>query len=135
VVGFVRIQGNLEYYSRYVNSGVTAANIPYTPGEKRADKSKYIEGLIAYASKLGKDDDEAKSMAFAIARKHSKEGMSTKSSRSYSSTGQRQNFLEVAFADILSTLDESIIQISSIELESEIEKVIFKENETVIINI
>ena len=133
VIGFIRITGNLEFYSKFVNSGVTAANIPYTAPSGRGGKSKYIEGLIKYAKARGMENP--KSAAFAIAAKHKKEGMSTKGSRSYSSTGQRQNFLEVAFADILSTLDDSIIEISAIELETEIDKVIFKENETIIINI
>jgi exonuclease V gamma subunit len=78
------------------NSGVTAARIPYTPNSGRPP-SKYISGLIDYVKRrMRKSDKEAKGIAFAIASKHKKEGMPTKASARYSSTGKRTGFIEQA---------------------------------------
>ena len=46
--------------------------------------------------KFGASDKESKSIAFAIASKHKKEGMPTKASAKYSSTGKRTGFIETA---------------------------------------
>jgi exonuclease V gamma subunit len=78
------------------NSGVTAARIPYTPNSGRPP-SKYISGLIDYVQRrMGKSEKEAKSIAFAIASKHKKEGMPTKTSARFSKTGKRTGFIEQA---------------------------------------
>jgi hypothetical protein len=78
------------------NTGVTAARIPYTPGSGRKT-SKYIDGLINYVKlRMGKSDKEAKGIAFAIASRHKKEGMPTKASAKFSSTGKRTGFIDEA---------------------------------------
>lgn len=90
------IQGYVVDYMANINAGVTAANIPYSPGSG-ARSSKYIAGLIDYVKRrMGKSDREAKSIAFAIASKHKREGMPSKASARFSSTGKRTGFIEAA---------------------------------------
>jgi hypothetical protein len=95
-IATIVIEGYVPDYMAINNSGVTAARIPYTPNSGRPP-SKYISGLIDYVKRrMGKSDKEAKSIAFAIASKHKKEGMPTKASSRYSSTGKRTGFIEQA---------------------------------------
>ena len=90
------IEGFVPDYMAINNSGVTAARIPYTPNSGRPP-SKYISGLIDYVQRrMGKSEKEAKSIAFAIASKHKKEGMPTKTSARFSKTGKRTGFIEQA---------------------------------------
>jgi len=90
------IEGLVPDYMAINNSGVTAARIPYTPNSGRPP-SKYISGLIDYVKRrMGKSDKEAKGIAFAIASKHKKEGMPTKGSVRFSTTGKRTGFIEQA---------------------------------------
>jgi hypothetical protein len=90
------IEGLVPDYMAINNSGVTAARIPYTPNSGRPP-SKYISGLIDYVKRrMGKSDKEAMSIAFAIASKHKKEGMPTKGSVRFSTTGKRTGFIEQA---------------------------------------
>lgn len=84
----VRIEIEAERYARFVNRGVPASRIPF--GGRRARRSKYIEGLKRFARlRFGVTQAEALRIAFAIARKHKKEGMPTKNSRRFSKTGKR----------------------------------------------
>lgn len=90
------IEGLIPDYMAINNSGVMAERIPYYPGSGNKT-SKYINGLMRYAKqKFGASDKESKSIAFAIASKHKKEGMPTKASAKYSSTGKRTGFIETA---------------------------------------
>lgn len=94
------IEGFSVGYARYVNRGTPAEKVPYQRGSG-AGKSKYIQGLIRYVeNRMGLQDKEAVSVAFAIANKHKKEGMPTDASRQYSQTGQRTNFLDSAFEEL-----------------------------------
>ena len=120
-IGFVRITGELEYYARFVNTGVPASKIPYSPPSGRGGTSKYIEGLIAYATARGMDNP--KSAAFAIANKHLKEGMPTSGSKKYSSTGNRTNFVEDAFKEILPELNQLVFKETSNELNKDLTKI------------
>jgi hypothetical protein len=96
----VVIQGYVLDYMATINTGVTASRIPYSRGSG-ARSSQYIQGLTNYVKRrMGKSDKEAKSIAFAIASKHKKEGMPTKSSRRFSKTGKRTGFIEQALTDI-----------------------------------
>jgi len=95
-VNELQITGLVLDYMAINNQGVTADRIPYYPGSGRKT-SKYIDGLIEYAKKrMGESDKEAKSIAFAIASKHKKEGMPTRASARFSSTGRRTGFIEIA---------------------------------------
>lgn len=90
------IEGLIPDYMAYNNSGVKAERIPYYPGSGNKT-SKYIDGLMRYAKqRFGASDKESKSIAFAIASKHKKEGMPTKASAKHSSTGKRTGFIETA---------------------------------------
>ena len=91
-----------------LNEGVSPQRIPYSPGSGRG-QSKYINGLIEYFKTKGLSDKEAKGAAFATAKKHKQEGLSTKSSSKYSSTGKRQNFIEEAIKGIESELESLLI--------------------------
>ncbi len=90
------IEGFVPEYMAINNKGVTAARIPYYPGSGRKE-SEYIKGLMKYAKqRFGASDKEAKSIAFAIASKHKKEGMPTIKSQKHSKTGKRTGFIEQA---------------------------------------
>lgn len=92
----IRIDGYVPDYMAYLNAGIPRERIPYTPNSGKK-YSKYIEGLKEYAKKrMGKSDKEALGIAFAIASKHKREGMPTRSSARFSQTGKRTGFIEVA---------------------------------------
>lgn len=93
-----QIDGYLNDYMAYLNTGVPASRIPYSPGSGAA-RSKYIAGLERYAKmRMGASDREALSIAFAIASKHKWEGMPTRGSARYSSTGKRTGFVDEALS-------------------------------------
>jgi hypothetical protein len=95
-IATIVIEGYIPDYMAINNSGVTADRIPYYPNSGRKT-SKYIDGLIDYVKRrMGKSDKEAKGIAFAIASKHKKEGMPTKGSVRFSTTGKRTGFIEQA---------------------------------------
>ncbi len=81
----------IPHYSYYLDRGVPAENIPFSGTTGHGGKSKYIQGLINYVEKrMGITEiSEAKSVAFAIAHTQKKEGMPTRGSYQYSSTGER----------------------------------------------
>ena len=81
-------------YWRQVNNGVKANRIPFGGRTGRGGKSAYIQALIAYFKQKGLGEKEAKSAAFATATKHKKEGMPTKKSFRFSSTGKRTDFIQ-----------------------------------------
>lgn len=94
------IEGYIVDYMANINAGVTATNIPYSPGSG-ARSSKYIAGLIDYVKRrMGKSDREAQKIAFAIASRHKREGMPTKASARFSSTGKRTGFIEAALEGV-----------------------------------
>jgi len=95
-INTIVIEGLVPDYMAINNEGVPSNKIPYYPGSGRKT-SKYIDGLIDYVKRrMGKSDKEAKGIAFAIASKHKQEGMPTKASARYSSTGKRTGFIEQA---------------------------------------
>ena len=77
-------------YGAILDRGVSSDRIPFSGRTGRGGKSKYIEGLKSYAEKrMGLYGKEALSVAFAIAYTHKKEGLPTRASYKYSSTGGR----------------------------------------------
>lgn len=81
-------------YYGYVNKGVKASQIPFRAGSG-AGHSLYIEALTRYAERrMGLSGREALSVAFAIAKTQKRQGMPTRNSYSYSSTGRRTGFIE-----------------------------------------
>lgn len=101
----VRIEIEAERYARFVNRGVPANRIPF--GGSRARRSKYIEGLKRFARlRFGVTDAQALRIAFAIARKHKKEGMPTKNSRRFSRTGKRIEAVDDALGKARPQIDK-----------------------------
>ena len=95
-VNSIVIEGLVPDYMAINNQGVPANKIPYYPNSGRKE-SEYIKGLMKYAKqRFGASDKEAKSIAFAIASKHKKEGMPTIKSQKHSKTGRRTGFIEIA---------------------------------------
>jgi len=107
------LEGVVEFleYGRYVNTGVAAANIPFQKGSGRKS-SRYIDALIDYWRKRGLGEKESKRAAFATATKHSREGMPTRSSKRFSSTGRRTGAVNIAIdkrqPNIEKALDQGI---------------------------
>lgn len=104
------IEGYVLDYMATQNTGVPASRIPYNPGSG-ARSSQYIAGLVDYVQKrMGKSQREAESIAFAIASKHKREGMPTKNSVRFSSTGKRTGFIEAALDGVEPKLAQLIEQ-------------------------
>jgi hypothetical protein len=120
-INAIVIEGLVPDYMAINNSGVTAARIPYTPNSGRPP-SKYISGLIDYVKRrMGKSDKEAKGIAFAIASKHKKEGMPTKTSARFSKTGKRTGFIEQALDKNSAKFVELIENAITLSVETTIE--------------
>lgn len=102
------IEGKAKTYGVIVNYGIDAGNIPYGGQTTGAKTSQYIQGLYNFFKAKGKSHKDALSFAFATAKMQKKEGMSTQASRFYSSTGERQNFLQHAMDAISVYLDNMI---------------------------
>ena len=86
-------------YGVYVQHGVKANRIPFSPTKKTGRKtSLYIQGLMDYAAKKLRIASPEKRLSFAIAtaRKHKKEDMPTRASYRYSKNGKRTGFMTVA---------------------------------------
>lgn len=104
----VHLIGSVLYYGAIVNDGVPANKIPYADG-KGGGHSAYIQGLIRYAQlRFGASGKEAVSIAFAIAKKHKKEGMPTQGSYAFSATGQRTHFFEIVYQVLNGEIDDMI---------------------------
>lgn len=94
-------------YAIFLEFGVPASRIPYTPGSG-AKRSKYIQGLITYFTTKGLNPNEAKSAAFATARAHKREGMPTRASSRFSSSGRRTGFIRHTLSGQLPTLVDEL---------------------------
>lgn len=100
------------YYNEYgqpLDTGVKPERIPFNPGSG-AKTSKYIDALIQYVKRRMNvtGDKEAKGIAFAIAYKHKKEGMSTTASARFSKTGERNNWVNNTLDRIENPLQQLI---------------------------
>ena len=83
-------------YAEYTNRATPAGAIPYTiGGPRRGGTSKYIQGLIRYVERrMGLRGKDGVSVAFAIARKHKREGRPTRASFRYSKNGRRTGWID-----------------------------------------
>lgn len=97
-------------YGGILNTGVSPARIPYTPGgPKRGGTSQYIQGLIRYAERrMNLQGKEAIGAAFAIARKQKREGMPTRGSYSYSKNGRRLGWVDVVLEETEKGLNDFV---------------------------
>lgn len=89
------LTGTAAEYTRFVNYGVGSGRVPFQQGSG-AGKSLYIEGLTKFFMLRGLGPKEAMGAAFATAKTHKKEGMPSKGSYRYSSTGSRTGMIEAA---------------------------------------
>lgn len=107
----IAIEITANDYADPVNDGVPAHKIPYDSSQTTGAKhSKYIEGLKNYAKlRFGLNNEEdALSAAFAIAKKHEKEGMPTQGSYAYSTNGKRTEAIERAYNTNEKHIDRAI---------------------------
>ncbi len=116
------IEGFVPDYMAINNQGVPSNRIPYYPGSGRKE-SEYIKGLMKYVQqRMGKSEKESKGIAFAIASKHKKEGMPTKTSARFSKTGKRTGFIEQALdknsAKFVELIDVSVAATVKVLVES-----------------
>lgn len=88
----VRAVMECEDYGLAMEFGVPKERIPYTPGSGSGGTSQYIQGLIRFWNLRGVTGREGVRAAFATAAKHKREGMPTRSSFAFSTTGERTGF-------------------------------------------
>lgn len=93
------LSGFMNFYGNILAAGTPANRIPFSGRSGRGGTSAYIAALQNYAKQRMNisGEKESLSVAFAIAHKQKKEGMPTKGSYKYSSTGKRLDWIEEAF--------------------------------------
>jgi|SRR5690625_882223 len=82
---------SMNMYGMAQETGIPASNIPFNEPSNRGGTSDYIEALIGFF--VERDADDPVSAAFATASVHRKEGMPTKASSRFSSSGRRTGFV------------------------------------------
>lgn len=107
----------IEDYGLAMEFGVPANRIPYTPGGGRGGTSKYIQGLIRFWNLRGVTGREGVRAAFATAAKHKREGMPTRASARFSSTGFRTGFASTVLERNLETIAAAIENQTGLTLE------------------
>ena len=100
----------IEDYGLSIEFGVPASRIPYGGGKGSGGTSKYIQGLIRFFELRGLSGRNAVGAAFATAKKHKKEGMPTRASSAYSSTGKRTGFIKAALDKEIPLIEEMMSQ-------------------------
>ncbi len=82
-------------YGIFIDKGVSPNRIPFGGRRTGRRRSLYIQGLQRFAQKrFLVNKKEALRIAFAIARKHKREGLPTLASFKFSQTGERKNWIE-----------------------------------------
>jgi len=97
-------------YGMIVDAGITPDRIPFGGAGTGGGTSKYIEGLARFwkLRKPGITDKKALQLAFATAKVQSQEGLSTEASKAFSTTGQRQHFMEAIEVLISNRVDDFV---------------------------
>lgn len=88
-----------EDYGVYINLGVSAQKVPFGSGRGRGGTSEYIQGLISFWEKRGLTGRDAVGAAFATAHVHKRDGIPSRGSYKFSSTGERTGFVRTAIND------------------------------------
>jgi hypothetical protein len=114
--GLVRAVMECEDYGLAMEFGVPAERIPYSPGSG-AGSSRYIQGLIQFWNKRGVTGREGIRAAFATARKHKREGMPTRASYAFSTTGQRTGFASTVLERDLELIGRILEEKTGLALE------------------
>lgn len=118
VVGdVVRATMECEDYGLQMEFGVKAQDIPYTPGGNRGGTSKYIQGLIRFWNLRGVSGREGVRAAFATAAKHKREGLPTRASFAFSTTGARTGFASTVLERDLELIGRIIENKTGLNLE------------------
>lgn len=99
------IAGFMLDYGGIVDSGVKPSRIPFSLGSG-VKTSKYITALTSYFIMRGLSEKEAKSAAFATARKQKKEGMPTIASARFSQSGKRKKFVDESWNENEKKVDQ-----------------------------
>lgn len=88
----------------------------------------YIAGLIDYVKKRMQinDNKKAKSVAFAIARTHQREGMPSKKSRRFSKTGKRTGYINETIRKNSVQFEQLMKQYAKREVEIELDLLLRK---------
>lgn len=115
------IEGWAKTYGAILNEGVTPGKIPFN-GAGSGGTSKYIQGLVNFwkLRKPGITEKQALQLAFATANAQKKEGMSTVASRVFSTWGDRQHYINIAFIE----KDEEIADMVGIGLSQVVNEVL-----------
>jgi len=132
-VNKLTISGYMYPYANYLNAGVKADNIPFSPrglGFAASGKgtSLFIKGLQNWVKIRMAISDEKKSLsvAFAIATSQKKYGMPTSASTFYSSTGKRTEFVSDAFKRdedrITEVISDMAFNILTVKIDTLIDK-------------
>lgn len=103
-----RLQGYALFYGNILDKGVSPERVPFQEGSG-AIHSKFIDALIGYFEARGHSAKDAKSYAFATAKVMKQKGMPTPGSMSYSSTGQRTDFINNMNNKMTTTIDPIIL--------------------------
>lgn len=112
-----------EDYGIFVELGVEPGRIPFGKQKGGGKKtSLYIQGLISFWEKRGLSGREAVSAAFATAKVHAREGMPSRASYRFSSTGQRTGFIKAVTERNLDKIGDIIAEKYGHTVELEIAK-------------
>lgn len=118
--GFYSLGIYFAKYGVYLDKGIKPGRIPFSTPTGRGGKSQYIEALTQYAKRKFKITTlkEARSAAFAIAKKQKKEGSPTRASSRFSKTGRRRFW----FSGVVKEKEKDITQLLTKELRELIDK-------------
>lgn len=103
-----QLQGKSLHYAQILNKGVRPERVPFREGSG-AKSSQFITGLTNYFLKKGLRPAEAKSAAFATAKKMKEHGMPTPGSFKYSKNGYRTRFIELVSSAIEAKVNERMM--------------------------
>lgn len=115
-----------EDYGNPVDTGVSAGNIPFSPGSG-AKSSRYIQGLMQWVEVIkgfAVGSRENKAMAFAVAHTHKKGGMPSRGSFQFSSNGRRTGWAERTIENSRGKISELILQGAGDAIERSLDVVI-----------
>ncbi len=115
-------------HGAFMETGTGAAKIPYSGRSGRGGRSKYIQALISYVQKRMRITEltQAKSIAFAIAETQRKEGMPTRGSYRFSTTGKRTGWIQTVFDRNETAIRDFLFRHIAVVLETRFENMITK---------
>ncbi|MCK4815658.1 hypothetical protein KA005_07810 [bacterium] len=118
-------------YGAIMETGTPSNKIPFSKPTGRGGTSKYIQALIGYAKKrMSLPDQQAKQVAFAIAMKQKQEGMPTRDSFEYSSTGKRTRWIQETMIRNRGKIQEILFRYMDVVISTTFENVVLKYTST-----